>query len=277
MVLDPPPALNILTVSAVAASDRLIVPCKMDPYSLDGLGDLFDTIKEVSQGGPPVSYRLLMTQYESRNTRTNEAIEEALAPYREQGKVFDLKIRKNEAVNQAHAEEVRNLAQRSAESARNTAVLIDESQANADAGVKVAEEVSEFLREIEQQIGTVKGLVSEVATASGEQATGIAEIGRGVSQLESVTQSNAATAEESAAAGHNLNNQADSVRQVTGKLQKVVYGGEGQKDLQAVVMEPPATPRRQAPTPAYAPVAPAKAEPIRDQVLELDDEELIHL
>jgi len=102
VIIDPPPALNVLSLNAIAASDRLLIPCKMDRYSLDGLGDLFETIDDVTRGRPPLPYRLLMTQYESRNTRTNEAIEDALSPYREKGQVLQIKIRKIEALNQAH-------------------------------------------------------------------------------------------------------------------------------------------------------------------------------
>jgi chromosome partitioning protein len=104
VVLDPPPALNILSINAVAASDRLIVPCKMDRYSLDGLGDLFETIEEVCEATPPITYRLLMTHYDGRNSRTNDVVEEELKPYREKGQVFELTIRKNEALTQAHIE-----------------------------------------------------------------------------------------------------------------------------------------------------------------------------
>jgi chromosome partitioning protein len=102
VVIDPPPALNVLSLNAIAASDRLIIPCKMDKYSLDGLGDLFETIQDVTRGRPPLSYRLLMTQYEARNSRTNEVIEAEIAEYREKGRVLPVMIRKNEALNQAH-------------------------------------------------------------------------------------------------------------------------------------------------------------------------------
>lgn len=104
VIIDPPPALNILSINAIAASDRLIVPCKMDRYSLDGLGDLFETIKEVAKAGPPISYRLLLSHYDARNSRTNEAIEEELKDYREKGLVMETAIRKNEALTQAQME-----------------------------------------------------------------------------------------------------------------------------------------------------------------------------
>lgn len=102
VVIDPPPALNVLSQNAIAASDWLVIPCKMDKYSLDGLGDLFDTIQDVTRGRSPLPYKLLLTQYESRNTRTNAAIEQELEEYRTKGLIYSTRIRKNEALNQAH-------------------------------------------------------------------------------------------------------------------------------------------------------------------------------
>jgi chromosome partitioning protein len=104
VLLDPPPALNVLSINAIAASERLIVPIKSDKYSHDGLGDLFDTIQEVSAGGPPMPYRLLITHYDARNSRTNEAVEDALSEYRQANRVYDVRIRKNEALTQAQME-----------------------------------------------------------------------------------------------------------------------------------------------------------------------------
>ncbi|PID80504.1 chemotaxis protein [bacterium DOLZORAL124_64_63] len=192
------------------------------------------------------------------------------------------------------AEEVRNLAQRSAESARNTAALIQESQSNADLGVQSAAEMGQFLEEIDEHITNVKGMVSEVAVASREQAQGIAEIGKGVTQLESVTQHNATTAEESAAAGQNLNSQARGVQQAIMDLGAIVHGGHSETVSTAPASSASDRFLESKFTPAPASTAPASTAtasdwPVReqeqwaprehvvDQVLELDDEELINL
>ena len=107
------------------------------------------------------------------------------------------------------AEEVRSLAARSAEAAKTTADLIEDSRKNAESGVKISGEVATSLESIEDQIGKVNSLVAEIAAASKEQASGISEVNDGISQLDSVTQQNAANSEESASAAEQLNAQAN--------------------------------------------------------------------
>ncbi len=94
------------------------------------------------------------------------------------------------------AEEVRTLARRSAEAAKNTANLIEESNRRADNGVTLADRVGGALEEIVASTRKVNTLLSEIASASGEQADGINQINRGVTQLDGVTQGTAANAEE---------------------------------------------------------------------------------
>jgi len=184
------------------------------------------------------------------------------------------------------AEEVRNLAQRSAEAAQNTATLIDEAQGNADNGVALVEEAAGFLRDIEGNVGNVKDLITQVATASNEQATGITEITKAVDQLDSVTQSNAANAEESAAASEELSGQASEVLSVATTLTRIVRGGGGSAQDSAPVKGPnawdrpakspapaPASSRSEAPAPRSAPARPAQAE----EVIPLDAEDFIEL
>jgi methyl-accepting chemotaxis protein len=123
------------------------------------------------------------------------------------------------------AEEVRNLAQRSAEAAKNTAGLIDEAQINADSGVTLVTEAADFLKDIETNVGSVKELIAQVATASDEQAIGINEITTAVDQLDNVTQANAANSEESAASSEELSSQASDVLNLSQTLLIHVKGG----------------------------------------------------
>ncbi len=109
------------------------------------------------------------------------------------------------------AEEVRSLAARSAEAAKNTADLIEESGKNAEGGVRISEEVSSALSEIVDSSEKVGSLIGEIAAASKEQASGISQINEGVAQMDSVTQRNAANAEESAAAAEELTAQAQGL------------------------------------------------------------------
>jgi methyl-accepting chemotaxis protein len=124
------------------------------------------------------------------------------------------------------AEEVRNLAMRSAEAAKNTANMIEESVKNSKNGVDIATEVGKVLDEIVQSIGKTTDLVGEIAAASSEQAQGIDNVNAAVSQMDKVTQQNAANAEESASASEELSAQAEQMNQIVQELVNLV-GGSG--------------------------------------------------
>ena len=123
------------------------------------------------------------------------------------------------------AEEVRNLAQRSAQAAKDTAEMIEGSVTNADNGVAISTEVAALLDEICGHNRKVNDLVGEIAAASNEQAQGIDQINTAVGQMDQVTQSNAANAEESASASEELSAQAEQLNDVVGQLQHMVGGG----------------------------------------------------
>ena len=122
------------------------------------------------------------------------------------------------------AEEVRNLAQRSAEAARNTADLIEGSVKNADNGVAISKEVGETLGKIAEGSRKVNDLVSEIAAACSKQAQAIEQINTAVGQMDKVTQSSAANAEESASAAEELSAQAQELSQMVVQLQGIVGG-----------------------------------------------------
>ena len=113
------------------------------------------------------------------------------------------------------SEEVRNLAQRSAEAAKNTAAMIEESVKNADGGVQISHQVGSSLEEIAEGCRKVNDLVAEIAAASNEQSQGIEQIGAAVGQMDKVTQQNAANSEESASAAEELSAQAEEMRAMT--------------------------------------------------------------
>jgi methyl-accepting chemotaxis protein len=120
------------------------------------------------------------------------------------------------------AEEVRNLAMRSAEAAKNTANMIEESVKNSRNGVDIATEVGKVLEGIVSGIGKTSQLVSEIAAASAEQTQGIEQINMAVSQMDKVTQQNAAGAEESASASEELRSQAGRMNDVVAQLAMLV-------------------------------------------------------
>ena len=122
------------------------------------------------------------------------------------------------------AEEVRNLAQRSAEAAKNTAEMIAGSVKNSDNGVQVNKRVSEALHQTVSNAEKVAQLVAEIAAASNEQAQGIEQINTAVAQMDQVTQSNAASSEESASASEELSAQAEEMKRMVQELVTVVEG-----------------------------------------------------
>jgi len=124
------------------------------------------------------------------------------------------------------AEEVRSLAQRSAEAAKNTASLIEESQANASNGVTVSGEVAGILEEIFRSVDKASQLIGEVSSASAEQAQGIEQVNTAVAQMDKVTQTSAANAEESASASEELSAQAKELNDMVGQLTRIVSGAQ---------------------------------------------------
>lgn len=123
------------------------------------------------------------------------------------------------------ADEVRNLAQRAAQAARETAEKIQDSVAKSEHGVAISGKVAQSLAEIVSKARQVDELAAQVATASKEQNQGITQVNTAVSQMDKVTQGNAASAEESASAAEELNAQARSMQAAVGELLKLVGGG----------------------------------------------------
>ncbi|MDR0548001.1 MAG: methyl-accepting chemotaxis protein [Deltaproteobacteria bacterium] len=127
------------------------------------------------------------------------------------------------------ADEVRNLAIRSADAAKNTADLIAATIANINSGSEMVNFTSVNFKTVSTHTAKVAQLVSEVAEASKEQSQGINQIATAMTQMDKVTQSNAASAEESASAAGKLAQQASSLMNAVSHMSKIVHGGGGQK------------------------------------------------
>jgi methyl-accepting chemotaxis protein len=106
------------------------------------------------------------------------------------------------------ATEVRNLAQRSSTAAREVKALIDESVAKIHAGTQLVEHAGATMQDIVHSVKQVSGMVGAITTASDEQRQGIEEVNRAISQMDQVTQQNAALVEQAAGAVGTLQDQA---------------------------------------------------------------------
>ncbi|HVU36297.1 MAG TPA: methyl-accepting chemotaxis protein [Opitutaceae bacterium] len=120
------------------------------------------------------------------------------------------------------ADEVRNLAQRSAQSAKETAAQIEVAISRSDRGVSISAKVAQSLSQIVEKTRRVDTLVAEIATASDEQTQGVGQVNSAVGQMDKVTQANAGTAEETAAAAEELNAQSAVMREAVGGLMNLI-------------------------------------------------------
>src|SRR6056297_1661133 len=122
------------------------------------------------------------------------------------------------------AEEVRNLAQRSAKAAQDTTDIIEKNVKMSESGVTVAQRVQEALQEINTQSNELSKLIDQINSASKEQTQGISQINQAVSQMEQVTQQNAANAEETASSSEEMSAQAESLNEIVSQLNEMITG-----------------------------------------------------
>ena len=127
------------------------------------------------------------------------------------------------------AEEVRNLAQRSAQAAKDTAAMIENNIELSEKGVNVTQRVREALSEVTAQTKKISELMAEIAASSQEQSQGISQINSAIAQMETAVQQNAANAEENAAAAEALSAQAQNLEEIVQQLMLLVHGKVDQK------------------------------------------------
>jgi methyl-accepting chemotaxis protein len=158
------------------------------------------------------------------------------------------------------AEEVRSLAARSAEAAKETTGLIEGSIDKVSVGTKIADETAESLTQILADIEKVTSLVGNIARASNDQAAEITQITQGIDQVSEVVQTNSATAQESAAASEELSGQAEMLKQMVGTFTIKASSGR----LTAATPAPAAKP-------VAHPALPAPPAPTAEPRIVLDD------
>ena len=128
------------------------------------------------------------------------------------------------------AEEVRTLAARSANAAKETTDMIEGSMKKAEGGTRIAKKTADALNSIVNEIEKVASLVNNIAIASNEQAIGIGQINQGIMQVSQVVQTNSATSEETAAASEELASQADLLKEEVSKFTLKRSSGYGKND-----------------------------------------------
>jgi methyl-accepting chemotaxis protein len=127
------------------------------------------------------------------------------------------------------ADEVRNLALRAAEAAKNTADLIESTVKKVKEGSELVVKTENEFGEVTASVGKSGELIGEISAASQEQAQGIEQVNRAVSEMDKVVQQNAANAEESAAASEEMDAQATRMKEFVGGLVKLVGGRNGNR------------------------------------------------
>jgi len=168
------------------------------------------------------------------------------------------------------ANEVRALAQRSADAARDIRELISNSSAQVESGVALVGETGTRLREIVGRIGEINALVAEIASSAEQQAQSLQHINGAVLEMDRMTQQNAAMVEQSTAATRALNTEADCMMELVSAFKtrdaarRAGIGAQSKRRDTAVASAPAAGPARQtapAPVPAPAQVVRAPAIP----------------
>jgi methyl-accepting chemotaxis protein len=126
------------------------------------------------------------------------------------------------------AEEVRNLAIRAADAAKNTAALIEETGKKVEDGSDLVAKTDQAFKAVYESASKVAGLVDEIAAASNEQAQGIEQVNIAVAEMDKVVQRNASSAEESASASEEMSAQANQMKGVVTDLATIVRGSNAE-------------------------------------------------
>ncbi len=153
------------------------------------------------------------------------------------------------------AGEVRNLASRSAEAAKEIKQLITESVTRVEQGSALVDQAGTTMNEVVASIRRVTDIMGEISAASAEQSAGVAQVGEAVVQMDQATQQNAALVEEMAAAASSLKGQAQELVQAVAVFKLEQNGGQAVRKSAAAAVPRPAAPAFQS-KPASARPAP---------------------
>ncbi|HEX5356728.1 MAG TPA: methyl-accepting chemotaxis protein [Aquabacterium sp.] len=232
------------------------------------VSQVVDTMKGINESSRKIADIITVIDgiaFQTNILALNAAVEAARAG--EQGRGFAVV-----------AGEVRNLAQRSAEAAKEIKSLISTSVERVEQGTELVDQAGSTMQEIVASIKRVSDIIGEISAASAEQSSGVASVGDAVNQMDQATQQNAALVEQSAAAAESLKQQAQQLVQAVAVFKvdhgmggaasrsmpasPASYGGQerraGSRVQPAVSSSPATTP---AAAPSFAPQPKASAAP----------------
>jgi methyl-accepting chemotaxis protein-1 (serine sensor receptor) len=210
------------------------------------VGQVVDTMKGISESSRQIADIINVIDgiaFQTNILALNAAVEAARAG--EQGRGFAVV-----------ASEVRNLAQRSAEAAKEIKRLINDSVSRVEQGTELVDQAGSTMNEIVTSIRRVTDMVAEISAASNEQSAGVSQVGEAVAQMDQATQQNAAMVEEMAAAASSLRGQAQELVQTV-----AAFKVTGQSTVSRASAAAPVSTAAASPRPAPSPHA--KSTPTR--------------
>ncbi|QGZ58295.1 methyl-accepting chemotaxis protein [Paraburkholderia acidiphila] len=231
------------------------------------VGRVVDTMRDIANSSEQVAQIISVIEgiaFQTNILALNAAVEAARAG--EQGRGFAVV-----------AGEVRTLAQRSATAAREIKELISVSVERVNNGTALVDDAGRTMGEIVQSVKRVADLMNEISAASGEQRTGIEQVNQAVTQMDEVTQQNAALVEEASAAAQSMSSQAAALRELVSVFN---IGSAGRAATSSIApmakVVAGATVKRPAaskPAPARASAAPAPKADRREPATATSDDD----